>query len=57
MWKKDNPIVFRMLVACSVVLFVSGCSIVPKEEQALAPPLVKPKKDDIQTVAVKKKAP
>ncbi|WP_199622292.1 efflux RND transporter periplasmic adaptor subunit [Paenibacillus alkalitolerans] len=33
---------------------VSGCSLLPEEEQALAPPLVKPREDNVQTVAAKR---
>lgn len=36
-------------------LFFSGCGILPKEEQTLAPPLVKPKKQEYEVYEIKKK--
>ncbi|MBB6671408.1 efflux RND transporter periplasmic adaptor subunit [Cohnella nanjingensis] len=33
---------------------LAGCSLLPKEEEALAPPLVKPAKENYQTVKVEK---
>lgn len=36
-------------------LTFSGCGVLPKEEQALAPPLVKPKKQQYQLYEIKKK--
>lgn len=36
-------------------IFFSGCGILPKEEQTLAPPLVKPKKQEYEVYEIKKK--
>lgn len=40
---------FLLLLACCLLLFLSGCSLIPKEEDSLAPPLVKPTKPNLQT--------
>jgi multidrug efflux pump subunit AcrA (membrane-fusion protein) len=40
--------------ACSLALAVSGCSLLPKEEAALKPPLVKPVKENFDLYEVKK---
>ncbi|MFC5653638.1 efflux RND transporter periplasmic adaptor subunit [Paenibacillus solisilvae] len=40
--------------ASAVMLFLSGCSLLPAEEKQLKPPLVKPAKQNIETTEVKK---
>lgn len=42
---------FSMLLAC---LLLAGCSLLPKEEGALEPPLVKPVQENYNTVKVEK---
>ncbi|WP_261381343.1 efflux RND transporter periplasmic adaptor subunit [Paenibacillus cremeus] len=61
MWKKPNGagIGARKLwgpLACTVTLtaLLSGCSLLPKEEEALKPPLVKPVKENFELYDVKK---
>ncbi|MCS7461093.1 efflux RND transporter periplasmic adaptor subunit [Paenibacillus doosanensis] len=56
MWKKANhrhkPFIMAALAAS--VLALPGCSLLPKEEQALQPPLVKPVKENFELYEVKK---
>lgn len=55
MWKKtDKGILIRTLVVCTALLLASGCSLLPPEEEPLAPPLVEPVKQNIVTVEVKR---
>lgn len=44
------------LAASLSIIMASGCSLLPKEEEPLAPPLVKPVKQNFTTVEVKKGA-
>ncbi|WP_158629938.1 efflux RND transporter periplasmic adaptor subunit [Cohnella sp. AR92] len=41
-------------ITLALALALSGCSLLPKEEEALAPPLVKPAKESYQTVNAEK---
>jgi multidrug efflux pump subunit AcrA (membrane-fusion protein) len=43
-----------LLAACSLAFAVSGCSLLPKEEAALKPPLVKPVKENFELYEVKR---
>ncbi len=44
----------KVLVAGCVMAVSAGCSLIPKEEEALKPPLVEPKKESYETVEVKR---
>lgn len=54
MWLSKNSKIFLSIIVAGSVLF-GGCGILPKEEQTLAPPLVKPQKQEYQVFEVKKK--
>lgn len=58
MYKADKNRIVKIMsgTVAGMLLGVSlaGCSLLPKEEEALAPPLVKPREDGITTVEVKK---
>lgn len=55
MLTKVNLKIIKVAVAsCMVVLLSSGCSLLPKEEEALKPPLVKPVKENMETHEVKR---
>ncbi|THF75135.1 efflux RND transporter periplasmic adaptor subunit [Cohnella fermenti] len=43
-----------LALALSLALSLSGCSLLPQEEEALAPPLIKPAKENYQTVNAEK---
>jgi multidrug efflux pump subunit AcrA (membrane-fusion protein) len=43
-----------LVIVGSITLLASGCSLLPKEEMPLKPPLVKPVKDNLETFAVKR---
>ena len=42
------------LLAAAVAFAASGCSLLPEEEASLAPPLVKPSEDSVQTATAKR---
>ncbi|WP_168123197.1 biotin/lipoyl-binding protein [Paenibacillus sp. HB172176] len=46
--------IIRILLASLLLGAVAGCSLLPSEEEALKPPLVKPQQESYQTVAVKR---
>jgi len=48
-WKRS-----LIITASLTFIFSSGCSLLPKEDEALAPPLVKPVKQNFTTIEVKK---
>jgi multidrug efflux pump subunit AcrA (membrane-fusion protein) len=50
---KVNRKLAPLFAVCLTVLLMSGCSLLPKEEEALAPPLVKPIKQNFTAVEVK----
>jgi multidrug efflux pump subunit AcrA (membrane-fusion protein) len=51
---KDNAAAIKRIVAgCTVLLLLSGCSLLPLEEAALKPPLVQPVKENFEMVEVK----
>jgi len=50
---KKSKLALAIIMSTGVLL--SGCGVLPKEEQAIAPPLVKPKKQEYHTYEVKKK--
>lgn len=56
--KQPLPTIRSKLLAyftsCVIVLSLSACSLLPKEEQVLAPPLVEPAKVEYDVVEVKK---
>ncbi|WP_231506224.1 efflux RND transporter periplasmic adaptor subunit [Paenibacillus sp. UNC451MF] len=57
MWKKANNrpnSVIVAVLAASVLAALPGCSLLPKEEQALQPPLVKPVKENFELYEVKR---
>lgn len=54
MWLSKNSKIFLGILVAGSILF-GGCGILPKEEQTLAPPLVKPQKQEYQVFEVKKK--
>lgn len=43
-----------LLAAASLTVFVSGCSLLPKEEEALKPPLIKPVQQNLELFEVKR---
>lgn len=46
---------WRLLAAgTALAVALSGCSLLPKEEESLAPPLVKPSEDSVQTAVAKR---
>ncbi len=47
-------VLMRSILFIVIVLIVSGCSILPKEEEVLAPPLVEPAQIEYDTVTVEK---
>lgn len=47
-----NHLLIKCLAFAVVLSFCVGCSIIPKEEEALKPPLVKPVKQSYETVDV-----
>jgi multidrug efflux pump subunit AcrA (membrane-fusion protein) len=50
---KVNRKWFNMQIVGLSLIILSGCSLLPKEEEPLAPPLVKPVKQNFTTVEVK----
>jgi len=42
------------LAGTAIAVAASGCSLLPKEEESLAPPLVKPSEDSVQTAEAKR---
>jgi RND family efflux transporter MFP subunit len=50
---KNSKKILALMIAGGTIL--SGCGILPKEEQTLAPPLVKPEKQQYETYEVNKK--
>jgi multidrug efflux pump subunit AcrA (membrane-fusion protein) len=50
---KGNHKILFLFILSSFIVFISGCSLLPKEEQALKPPLVQPTKESTQTYDVK----
>ncbi|WP_239634675.1 efflux RND transporter periplasmic adaptor subunit [Paenibacillus sp. H1-7] len=57
MWKKVSKRRSTLAIAAltaSVLAVLPGCSLLPKEEQALQPPLVKPVKENFELYEVKK---
>ncbi|MDF2963803.1 MAG: transporter [Paenibacillus sp.] len=56
LWKKakgSSPF-FSALLGAALIFALSGCSLLPKEEEALKPPLVKPVKENFEVFEVKK---
>lgn len=51
---KVNPFASKFVLITGVVLLLAGCSLLPKEEEALKPPLVKPVKENFELYEVKK---
>lgn len=57
MWKKANGrynLACWIGIAAIVLLMTPGCSLLPREEEALKPPLVKPVKENFELYEVKK---
>nr|WP_248925639.1 biotin/lipoyl-binding protein [Paenibacillus hamazuiensis] len=56
MWTKDRRPLRFVRVACAGMLAaaLAGCSLLPKEEEALKPPLVKPVKENFEVYEVKR---
>src|SRR4051812_44505077 len=50
---KDNWKLAAVSAASAVFIFASGCSLLPQEDAPLAPPLVKPVKQNFTTVTAK----
>lgn len=50
---KGNLKLRTLIAVCAVALVASGCSLLPKEDVPLAPPLVKPVKQNFTTIEVK----
>lgn len=51
---KVNRIASRFVLITGVIFILAGCSLLPKEEEALKPPLVKPVKENFELYEVKK---
>ena len=51
---KVNKFASRLVLITGTVLLLAGCSLLPKEEEALKPPLVKPVKENFELYEVKK---
>jgi multidrug efflux pump subunit AcrA (membrane-fusion protein) len=51
---KVNHIASRLVLVTGALFILAGCSLLPKEEEALKPPLVKPVKENFELYAVKK---
>lgn len=51
---KVNRFASQLVLITSAVLLLAGCSLLPKEEEALKPPLVKPVKENFDLYEVKK---
>ncbi|MCU6797950.1 efflux RND transporter periplasmic adaptor subunit [Paenibacillus sp. WQ 127069] len=57
MWKKANKrfMMASWIITASIVMTcIPGCSLLPQEEEALKPPLVKPVKENFELYEVKK---
>jgi RND family efflux transporter MFP subunit len=57
LWTKDNKTMRRIIRAAAaggIAVSLAGCSLLPKEEEALAPPLVKPVKENFEIYEVKR---
>lgn len=50
---RGKPLARRAIAVALLALVCSGCSLLPKEDEALKPPLVKPVKENYQIVEVK----
>jgi multidrug efflux pump subunit AcrA (membrane-fusion protein) len=51
---KVNKLASRLVLITGAVVLLGGCSLLPKEEEALKPPLVKPVKENFELYEVKK---
>lgn len=51
---KVNKIASRLVLITGALFILAGCSLLPKEEEALKPPLVKPVKENFELYEVKK---
>ncbi|WP_310500480.1 biotin/lipoyl-binding protein [Paenibacillus qinlingensis] len=51
---KVNTIASRLILIAGSLFILAGCSLLPKEEEALKPPLVKPVKENFELYEVKK---
>jgi multidrug efflux pump subunit AcrA (membrane-fusion protein) len=47
--RNRKRLMLALLTGAAVTASLSGCSLLPKEEPSLAPPLVKPSEDSVQT--------
>lgn len=47
-------VILILTVFLALISILSGCSLFPQEDEVLAPPLVKPKREDYQIYAVKR---
>lgn len=55
MWKNiDKSIFIRVAIVGALIAMLSGCALLPTEDEPLAPPLVEPVKQNIVTVEVKR---
>jgi macrolide-specific efflux system membrane fusion protein len=53
LWTNPKTRAVCIGIAASVLFVASGCSIIPKEEEPLAPPLVKPVRENFEVAEVK----
>ncbi|WP_063860178.1 MULTISPECIES: efflux RND transporter periplasmic adaptor subunit [unclassified Paenibacillus] len=51
---KVNKFASQLVLLTSAVFLLAGCSLLPKEEEALKPPLIKPVKENFDLYEVKK---
>ncbi|MBD0382705.1 efflux RND transporter periplasmic adaptor subunit [Paenibacillus sedimenti] len=51
---KVSSIMYKAAAISGALLILSGCSLLPKEEEALKPPLIKPVKENFELYEVKK---
>lgn len=55
MLKRRRNTLLGVILVCSVVTFIfSGCGLLPKEDDTLAPPLIEPKKQEYELYEVKR---
>jgi multidrug efflux pump subunit AcrA (membrane-fusion protein) len=55
MLKRRRNTLLGVILVCSAVTFIfSGCGLLPKEDDTLAPPLIEPKKQEYELYEVKR---
>ncbi|MDP5275027.1 efflux RND transporter periplasmic adaptor subunit [Chengkuizengella axinellae] len=54
MFKQNKLQTFKFIFIPFMVLALAGCSVIPAEEEPLAPPLLEPKKEEVRLLTVEK---